>query len=137
MGTTPDPTGPEVAAEEEESSYGEVSLTRIQVLNLCFTAAAAVLSMLLSVRFALGVVIGGLLMAANFRVIVGVVRSVFLYGSANVLSVGIYWAKFALLMLAVGILVLVFRVDAIGFLVGLSIILVAITTEAVLRLVGK
>lgn len=137
MGTPPDPTGPETTPDEEESSYGEVSLTRIQVLNLGITAAVAVLSILFSVRFGLGVVVGGLLMAANFRVIVGVIRSVFLYGSANILNVGIYWAKFGLLMLAVGILVLVFRIDPIGFLVGLSVILVAITTEAVLRLAGK
>ena len=80
---------------------------------------------------------GGILMAANFRVLAGVMRAVFLKGSGSLTQVGIYWVKFAGVMALVGVLVLAFRIDPIGFLVGLTTILVAVTAEAVLRLVGK
>ncbi|MHB8765151.1 MAG: ATP synthase subunit I [Deferrisomatales bacterium] len=140
MKTPPDQRDAEVspgAGEDEGPPIKEVSLGRIEILNVCLVAAAALASFWFSRAFALGVLAGGVLMAANFRVIVGVMRSVFVRGSANALNVGIYWLKFVGLMLLVGIVILVFRVDPIGFLVGLSLILVAITTEAALRLAGR
>ncbi|GAB4262449.1 MAG: hypothetical protein Kow0092_12780 [Deferrisomatales bacterium] len=136
MGTTPDPRGPEGDAEEESPPIAEVSLNRIQVINLVLVAVASAGGLWLSPHFALGVLTGGILMAANFRVIIGVMRAVFLRGSTSIVNVGIYWAKFTGIMLLVGTLILFFRVDAIGFLVGLTTILVAITAEAVLRLAG-
>ncbi len=136
METPPEKPGPDVG-ETEEDSGGEVSLQRIQVINLILTVVGAGASLLISYRFALGVLTGGLVMAANFRIMVGVIRAVFLKGSTSPVNVGIYWAKFTILMFVIGFLVLKVRVDAIGLLCGLSAILVAITLEAVLKLSGR
>ncbi len=137
MGTPPERSEPEVLPEVEESPGQEVSVHRIQVLNLAILAALALASFLVSKEFALGVVAGGVLMAANFWVLAGVIRGVFVKGGGSLAHVGIYWVKFAGVMVLVGVLVVAFRVDAIGFLAGLSTILVAVTAEAVLRLAGK
>lgn len=137
MGTPPEPTGPDSTSEEEASSGAELSLTRIEIVNLVMVIAASAGSLFFSRSFALGVLAGGLLMAANFRVIAGVMRAVFLGGSASLVNVGLYWVKFVAVMLLAAALILFFRVDAIGFLVGLSTILVAITAEALTRLVAK
>ena len=137
MGTPPEPTGPDSTSEEEESPAGELSLTRIEVVNLILVGAASAGALWISRQFALGVLAGGLLMAANFRVIAGVMRAVFLRGSASLVNVGLYWVKFVAVMFLAGALILFFRVDAIGFLIGLSVILVAITAEALVRLVAK
>jgi len=139
METPPDRTGePEVAPDQEESPIAEVSTRRIEILNLCILAASCLGSLWLSKAFAVGVLAGGILMAANFRIIVGVIRAVFLKGSTRMIgNVAVYWLKFAGIMLLVGVLIVSYRVDAIGFLVGLSTILVAITAEAVLRLARR
>lgn len=138
METPPDDSGgSEVSPEQDESPIAEVSTRRIEVLNLCILALACLGALWVSKAVALGVLAGGLLMAANFRVIVGVIRAVFLKGSTRMGNVAIYWLKFAGIMLLVGVLIVSFRVDAIGFLVGLSTILVAITAEAVLRLARR
>ncbi len=129
--------GDEVAPGQEEPPTAEVSTRRIEVFNLCILVAASIASLWVSKAFALGVIAGGVLMAANFRVIVGVIRSVFLKGSTRVGNVAVYWLKFAGIMFLVGVLIVSYRVDPIGFLVGLSTILVAITAEAVLRLAGR
>jgi hypothetical protein len=138
MEIPPDRTGePQLAPEQEESPIAEVSTRRIEILNLCILAVACLGSLWVSGAFALGVLAGGVLMAANFRVIVGVIRSVFLKGSTRISNVALYWLKFAGIMLSVGVLIVSFRVDAIGFLIGLSTILIAITAEAVLRLLRR
>ncbi len=138
MATPPDePSAPEGAPEQDESPIEEVSTNRIEVLNLCLVGAASLGSLWISREFAIGVLGGGILMAANFRVLVGVLRSVFLRGTARVANVAIYWAKFLAVMFLVGVLLVSFRVDVIGFVVGLSTILVAITAEAVLRLARR
>jgi hypothetical protein len=134
------PAGPEDPASgdvEETSPTGEVSIQRIQVLHLGLLAVAAVAGLLLSARFAAGVAAGGVLMAANFRVIAAVIRSVFLKQSAAILNAGLYWVKFLALMGLIGFIVLWFRVDIVGFLIGLTMIFVAVTLEAVLRLIGR
>lgn len=138
MATPPDePSAPEGAPEQDESPIAEVSTNRIEVLNLCLVGAASLGSLWISREFAIGVLGGGILMAANFRVLVGVLRSVFLRGTARVANVAIYWVKFLAVMFLVGVLLVSFRVDVIGFVVGLSTILVAITAEAVLRLARR
>lgn len=128
------PAPSDSVADEAGATFGEVSVRRIQVINLCLLAAAALVSLWFSRAFALGVVAGGALMAGNFNIIVSVMRAVFLKGQAGIGRVGLYWVKFAALMLLIGVLVLVFRVDGIGLLVGLSTILVAIVAETLLRL---
>jgi hypothetical protein len=140
MGRSPDPRDPtippeqEVSPGEDEEGTGEISIERIQVINLFLVAGASLLALLISVRFALGVLSGGLLMAVNFRILTGVVRTVFVKGAPSFVGAGMYWLKFLAMLVLVGVFVLVFRIDAIGFLVGLSTILVAITAEAVMRL---
>jgi hypothetical protein len=128
------PEAPDPASEEGGAALGEVSIRRIQIINLCLLCVTALASLRISQAFALGVVAGGVLMAGNFGIIVSVIRAVFLKGQASALKVGLYWFKFAAVMLIAGVLILVFRVDVIGLLVGLSTILVAIVAEALLRL---
>ncbi len=137
METPPERPDPGLGEESQEEPGGGVSLRRIEGLNLVLVGTGAALGFWISPRFGLGVLVGGLVMAANFRIIYAVIRSVFLKGSTSPVNVAVYWAKFAGLMLLVGILILKFKVDAVGFLVGLSGILMAITLEAVLRLMGR
>jgi len=137
MDAPPDRPAPADAAGSDEPSGAEVSTRRIEVVHVCLVAAASLAALLVSRAFALGVFAGGLLMIANFRVIVGVIRSVFLKETNRVGNVIFYWLKFVGVLGLVGVIVVKFRVDALGFLVGLSLILVAITAEAVVRLIGK
>ncbi|MEW6490637.1 MAG: hypothetical protein AB1578_22340 [Thermodesulfobacteriota bacterium] len=141
MATPPDeptePAVPEGAPEPDASPIAEVSTNRIEVMNLCLVAVASLAGLGISREFALGVFAGGLLMAANFRVLGGVLRSVFLRGTARLGNVAAYWLKFLGVMFLVGLLIVKFQVDVVGFLVGLSAILVAITAEAVLRLARR
>ncbi|WP_025323880.1 ATP synthase subunit I [Deferrisoma camini] len=131
------PETPDAPLGDAGDDAGEViSIRRIQVFNLVLTAVGTLVGLWLSRRFALGVLLGGLVMAANFKVMAAVLRSVFLKGSTSPVNVGLYWVKFAGLMLLVGVLVVKFRVDAIGLLCGLGAIFIAITMEAVLRLIG-
>jgi hypothetical protein len=137
MENPPDRHSSETPYEEDQSPAPEVSVKRIQIINVCILLVACLASLAISREFAVGIIVGGILMAANFVIITAVIRSVFLKGETSVLSIGIYWAKFVGVLVLVGVLILVFRIDVIGFLVGLSTILLAITTEAVLRLAGK
>ncbi|GAB6061766.1 MAG: hypothetical protein D6708_15605 [Candidatus Dadabacteria bacterium] len=131
------PETPESPLGEPEEDAGEpVSIRRIQVFNLVLTAAGTLAGLAVSRRFGLGILLGGLVMAANFKVMAAVLQSVFGKGSTNPVNIGLYWAKFAGLMLLVGVLVVKFRVDPIGLLCGLGAIFVAITAEAVFRLIG-
>lgn len=135
MSTIPDPGDPQqVDAEEEETPGGEVSLGRIQVLNLVFVVLGAGLALLHTRALAYGVLLGGALMAVNLRIIVGVMQSVFGKGSGSIVNVGLYWAKFAVLMLVVGVLIAVLEIDPVGLLIGLSVFLIAIAVEGTLRL---
>lgn len=135
MATPPDPEDFPVAEDAaDEDSGNEVSLTRIQVLNLAFVAATALVALYFSRPMAYGVLLGGVLMAANLRIIVGVMSSVFGKGSGSMLNVGLYWAKFAGMMLLVGVLLAIFQIDPVGLLMGLSVFLLAISAEATLRL---
>lgn len=137
METPPDRDLPGIATSEDETFAPEVSLKRIQIINLCILIVALLASLRISRGFALGVALVGVLMAANFVVIAAVIRSVFQKGKTSALNIGIYWAKFTGILLAIGALIVFFRVDVVGLLVGLSTILVAITLEALLRLAGK
>ena len=137
METPPDGESTGTSPEGEEAAGAEVSVKRIQIINLCILAVTCVATLRISQAFALGVLAGGVLMAVNFSIIVTVIRSVFTKSQTSVLNVGGYWIKFVGILLLVGTLMLVFHVDVIGLLVGLSTILVAITAEAVLRLAGK
>lgn len=135
VATPPDPEDFRAAEDAaDEASGNEVSLTRIQVFNLVFVAAAALLALYFSRPMAYGVLLGGVLMAANLRIIVGVMTSVFGKGSGSMLNVGLYWAKFAGMMLLVGVLLAIFQIDPVGLLIGLSLFLLAISAEATLRL---
>jgi hypothetical protein len=131
MATPPDPEG----SQAVETDANQVSLKRIQVLNLVFVVAGAGLALLFSREMAYGVLLGGALMAVNLRIIVGVMQSVFGKGSGSIVNVGLYWAKFAVLMLVVGVLIAIFQIDPVGLLIGLSIFLIAISLEATARLI--
>ena len=131
MATPPDPEG----SQAVETDANQVSLKRIQVLNLVFVVAGAGLALLFSREMAYGVLLGGALMAVNLRIIVGVMQSVFGKGSGSIVNVGLYWAKFAGLMLVVGVLIAIFQIDPVGLLIGLSIFLIAISLEATARLI--
>ena len=135
MATAPDPDAQEhTDADEGATPGGEVSLTRIQVLNLVLVGVTAGGAWFFSRELAYGVLLGGALMAANLRIIVGVMRSVFGEGSGSIINVGLYWAKFAAMMLLVGVLIAVVEIDPVGLLIGMSVFLIAITGEAIARL---
>jgi hypothetical protein len=131
-----DPAATPPAPTEEVGPGGEVSIRRIQLLNLGFSGVACLIGLYISVPFFWGVLAGGVLMSASFGIIAAVIRSVFTKVGLSPLKIAIYWAKHAGLLFGVGALILVVRVDPLGLLVGLSILLVAITTEAMLRLLG-
>lgn len=135
MTSPPEPDRIEDGYERDTAPSREVSLKRIQILNLCFIGIGTAAGWSLSQPLGLGILVGGLIMAVNFRIIVGVMRSVFLKGTANVANVGLYWAKFAGVMLLVGVLIAMFQMDAVGLLVGLSLIVPAVFIEAVVRLI--
>jgi hypothetical protein len=136
--TPPDAEAPQEPGQDETGTVsGEVSVQRIEVMNLILVAIAAAVSLTVSRPFFWGVVSGGALTAANFRILAGVIRSVFLKKGVNALNVGLYWVKFAAILGAVGALILWVKVDGVGFVVGLSTMLVAVTVEAVLRLIPK
>lgn len=137
MGTPPERTDPEAHPDESGSPTGEVSVQRIQAINLVILAAATLGALWVSKRFALGVLAGGALMAANFRVIASVVPRVLVKGSPSAAHAGIYWLKFTGMLTLVGVAVVFLRIDPVGLLVGLSTIFVAVTAEATLRLAGK
>lgn len=135
-----DPVDRGAPLSEEAPPGDEVSVERIQLINLCLIALTAAASLFFSVRFAVGVVSGGVLMAVNFRILVGVIRAVLRKGEeggSNLAKAGVYWAKFLGVMALVAVCVLVFRVDVFGFLVGLSTLLVAILLEAMFRVVAR
>ena len=119
-----------------EASREEESLRRIEVLNLVLVAAASLLALGVSRPFFWGVLAGGALNAANFRIVAGVVRSMFLgRRGVNAVNAGLYWFKFTALLAVVGALILWVKVDGVGFVVGLTTLLIAIAVEASLRLV--
>jgi hypothetical protein len=129
---------PATAPAGSDEVFGpEVSIRRIQILNLCLVGLTSLGGLAVSAEFFWGALAGGVLMAVSFGIIAAVIKSVFTKSGISPLRIGIYWAKFAGILLIVGALILVFRVDPLGLLVGLSTILVAITVEAVLRLAGK
>ncbi len=137
MEALPERGDSEIPTVEAETASADVSVERIQVLNLAILAVALLASLFISLPFTLGVAAGGVLMAANFRVIVGLMRRVMLRGSRRFTYVGVYWAKFLGIMVLVGGCVVWLQVDVFGFVVGLSTVLVAVTVEAGLRLAGK
>ena len=121
-----------------EASREEASLRRIEVLNLALVVAASLLALGASRPFFWGVVAGGAVNAANFRIVAGVVRAMFLGGKrAGGLQAGLYWFKFTALLAVVGALILWVKVDGVGLVVGLTMLLVAIAVEASLRLTVK
>jgi len=121
-----------------QTPSGEVSLRRIEVLHLVLVAAASLLALGASRPFFWGVVAGGAVNAANFWIVTGVVRAMFLGGRrAGGLNAGLYWFKFTALLAVVGALILWVKVDGVGLVVGLTMLLVAIAVEASLRLTVK
>lgn len=130
------PSG-EANEEIDENPIADVSVRRIEVINLAILVCLIGGGYYYSLSVAAGVALGGILMAANFRIISMVMASVFGKGSASLINVGTYWVKFLVLMVLIGFLVLYFKVDIYGLLVGLSTILVAVSIEAVLRMAGR
>jgi hypothetical protein len=121
-----------------EASREEASLRRIEVLNLALVVAASLVALGVSGPFFWGVVAGGALNAANFRIVASVVRSMFLgRRSVTAVNAGLYWFKFTALLAVVGALILWVKVDGVGFVVGLTTLLIAIAVEASLRLMVK
>lgn len=134
--TAPEETPPEENPGGEGSDFGgEISIRRVELFNLLFTAVMAALVYFLwekSVAMAVGM--GGIIMALSFRIMASVLKAVFGKGKVSFFALALFWLKFGLLMTGVGALVLVFDVDAMGLLIGLSLIVPAIVLETVLKL---
>lgn len=121
--------------EAPEGGGGEISTRRIELVNVALVLAAAALAYFLwTPQVAVGMILGGALSAASFRVIAVVMKAIFAKGSTSFWPVATFWIKYSAMMAAVGALVLIYRVDVIGLLIGLSLLLPAIVVEAVLRM---
>lgn len=137
MTTQTPPDAPRAGEDPGGEEGDDFSVGRIEVINLVLVALASVASLRGSWPFFWGVLTGGLLMAANFRIIAGVMRAVFVGRGLTGLKVALYWFKFAALLGIVGALILWVKVDGIGFVVGLSTLLLAVVVEVALRVAAK
>lgn len=125
-----DPTEPGGKAPENPIQDAPIDIRRIEWLNLLLIALAAIFAFVLhSGATALGVLLGGALMATSFRITGAVMQAVFGRGAQRGWPMVAYWLKFGLLMGLLGVMILVFDVDALGLLLGLSMILVSIVVE--------
>ncbi|TLN11185.1 ATP synthase subunit I [bacterium] len=117
---------------------GEINIRRIELFNIALVIIVTlVVKFLWNDAIAFAVIVGGILMAVSFRVIASVMTAVFGRGGGNIVHVATYWLKFALMMLLVGALVLVYNLDVGGLLIGFSQIVPAIVLETVWKLANK
>jgi hypothetical protein len=129
------------APAEPPSRWGKktkdaaIDIRRIEIVNVCLVVVAALAAFFLrSEASALGVVLGGAIMATSFRIIVAVMQAVLGRGSKRLWPIVAFWLKFAVMMILLGVLVIVYDIDAFGLLIGLSTILVSIVLESIRKL---
>lgn len=121
--------------ETEGKAGGDVSIRRIEIINVVLILAAVLAAFEFWTRDgAIGIFLGGTLSAASFRIIAAVIRAVLGKGVTGFWPVFTYWLKYLLMMGMVGILVLIYRIDAMGLLIGLSVIVPSIFAEAAIKL---
>lgn len=78
-----------------------------------------------------GVLIGGALSAGSFRVVVVVMKRILVPKRSGWWPVGVFWLKYMAMIAAVAWLMLKVKLDVIGFLVGVTLIVPSILMEAV------
>lgn len=134
-GTPIEPTPPNPSEETEGKNAGtEVSVEAMERINLLLVAIAAGLGFFWGSHKALAIFVGGALMAGCFRITIMAMRALFIKEEAKRWPLVIYWLKFTSIIAIVGVLVFKFEIDPAGFLIGLSLIVVAIVAEAVRKL---
>lgn len=117
---------------------GPVNIRRIELFNILLVIVVTLLvSVFWSGDIAFAVIVGGVLMAASFRIIASVMTAVFGKGGGSIVHVATYWLKFTLMMLLTGAAILVYDLDVGGLLIGFSQIVPAIVLETVWKLAKK
>lgn len=126
------------AEEENGGDEGlpgtEINIRRIEIIHVVLILLTVGIAYVWERQMSLSIFLGGAIMATSFRIIAVVMRSVFGKGRVNALALGTYWLKFAAMMTAVGVLILIYDVDATGLLVGLTLIVPSIVLETVMKL---
>lgn len=125
-------------AEGKKAAAGEISVRRIEIINaaLILLCAAAAYFVFGGER-AGGVAMGGLLSAASFRTVALVMRRILRPEPTSGWPVALFWFKYSAVILAVGLLVLEYEVDIIGFLIGVTLIVPSIVIEAVAKAAAR
>ena len=73
-------------------------------------------------------------MASSFFIITAVMTAVFDREKATFWHVLVFCLKFGLVMLAIGVLILVYDINSMGILIGVSLVLPSIVLESILKL---
>jgi hypothetical protein len=119
---------------EPPNSAREASVTAMEWINLLLVAICTSLAFFWGADKALAVFTGGALMAVVFRITVAAMRAIFIKSRNRGWPLVAFWLQYTLMIVIVGVLILEFKIDPAGFLIGLSTIVVAIVAEAVRKL---
>ena len=115
----------------------------ITVLNVGSWVLLALLAiagwLLFSRHFAAGVVAGGVLALVNFYWLHSIMKRTLLLakGTAQRFAMSRYLLRLVLIGIAVWILIVRFKIDLIGLLVGLSVLVINIFVLTIYRLISK
>ena len=115
----------------------------ITVLNVGSWVLLALLAtlgfFLFSGHFALGVLAGGVLTMANFNWLQNILKRALLLpkGKAQSFAMSRYMLRLVLIGLAVWFMIVHFRIDLIGLLVGLSVLVINIFALTIYKLIAK
>lgn len=101
------------------------NMRRMRRVNLIVLGVLVALSLAAwSLKFTLGVALGGLIVMVNFQILMGTVRKVLTPGYQNPTRTAIltYYLRLAATAIVIAALIIAKIVDPIGLLVGLSVV---------------
>ena len=135
---SPDESTPPASGEQtEREDKREVSVAAMEKINLLLVAVSTSLALFWGVDKAVAVCIGGALMGIIFRITVAAMRAIFIKSRNRGWPLVAYWLQYTLMIVVVGVLILEFKIDPAGFLIGLSMIVIAIVVEAIRKLAAQ
>jgi hypothetical protein len=136
--SSPDESTPPTSGEQTECfDKREVSVAAMEKINLLLVAISTLLALFWGVDKAIAVFIGGALMGIIFRITVAAMRAIFIKSRNRGWPLVAYWLQYTLMIVVVGVLILEFKIDPAGFLIGLSMIVIAIVAEAIRKLAAQ
>ncbi len=115
----------------EEEAVDTSSIRRIARVNVIVYAIAVALSFMFDKSIGSAVAVSGAIAVASFWVSAVSLGPVFRKRRMGFWPGAIYWFKYTFLIASVGVLILVFEMNAIGLVIGFSVILPSIVFEAV------